>query len=97
VVRLFVTALAVFANAKGLTDNLQASFSRIGVFNPIKYADPVILNMLRENERRISSIPLAHERLFQSKEVNQVSMDKYVDLLLSTLERKLVPLGLSNN
>ena len=53
--------------------------------------------MLDENERRISSIALAHERLFQSKEVNQVFMDEYVDLLFSTLERKLVPEGLSIN
>ena len=70
-------------------DNLEMLTSLLSIQSN-KYVDPVILNILGENERRINSIALVHERLFQSKEVRRVSMGEYVDVLLSTLYRKLV-------
>lgn len=70
-------------------DNLEMLTSMLSIQSD-KYADPAILNILGENERRIRSIALVHERLYQSKEVRKVSMGEYVDVLLSTLYRKLV-------
>ena len=77
-------------------DNLEMLTSLLSIQSD-KYADPVILNMLGENERRISSIALVHERLCQSREVRRVAMGEYVDMLLSRLYRKLVPEELDIN
>lgn len=77
-------------------DNLGTLTSLLSIQSD-KYSDPVILNILGENERRISSIALVHERLYQSREVRRVAMGEYVDVLLSTLYRKLVSEGLEIN
>ena len=74
-------------------DNLGTLTSLLSIQSE-KYSDPVILNILGENERRISSIALVHERLYHSREVRRVAMGDYVDVLLSTLYRKLVSEGL---
>ncbi|MGV0033628.1 MAG: histidine kinase dimerization/phosphoacceptor domain -containing protein [Candidatus Azotimanducaceae bacterium WSBS_2022_MAG_OTU7] len=71
-------------------DNLEMLTSLLSIQSH-KHTDPEILNILRENQRRISSIALVHERLYQSNEIRRVAMADYVDVLLSSLYRKLVP------
>jgi PAS domain S-box-containing protein len=71
-------------------DNLATLTSLLSIQSG-KYSDPKILNILDDNQRRISAVALVHERLYQSREVRQVAMAEYVDLLLSSLYRKLVP------
>lgn len=70
-------------------DNLGTLTSLLSIQSE-KYSDPKILNILGENERRITAIALVHERLYQSSEVKRVAMGEYADSLLSTLYRKLV-------
>ena len=77
-------------------DNLGTLTSLLSIQSD-KYSDPVILNILGENERRITSIALVHERLYQSSEVKRVAMGEYADALLSTLYRKLVSQELEIN
>jgi len=71
-------------------DNLATLTSLLSIQSG-KISDPKILNILGDNQRRISAVALVHERLYQSREVRQVAMAEYVDVLLSSLYRKLVP------
>lgn len=67
-------------------NNLQI-ISSLLLLQVNKYVDPIVKNELNEANRRITSIAILHDKLFQSNNLNEIFIDVYIDSLIDDLKQ----------
>lgn len=73
-----------------INDNLQMLSSLFSI-QAAKATDENVIRVLDDNQQRIKAVALIHEHLLQTEELSQVEMADYVDVLVTSLYRRLAP------
>lgn len=67
-------------------NNLQIVSSLLDI-QALRSLDPTVQTLLRNNQSRINSIALVHERLSQSSDLTEITLGEYVQSMTTTLVR----------
>ena len=77
-----------------VSDNLQTLASLLSI-QANRSADPNVQKILDESQQRLNSLVLIHENLHESQSLRTVSMDAYLDSLVTSLYRSCKPEGVN--